>query len=302
MRTASARRRFGLLALLLCLCAVVLSGCEADTSLHIYPDQTYTMHSTLAVPVEAGSQLTCTSLKNLLLQAGGQGQTRVEDKSTKQEINCVIDFTKPQPIANSGSPFVTITHYSGRYRVSLPGDPSYSSIVEGAQFKFSITFPGPVTDISGSYGAKADGNTVTWTNPRVLNTGFTVEGRDNAGFSLSQVVIWALTALVLLSALGTSRALGRPDSFKKIQQRWRAFWIPTRPKIIAALDKAKQLLRQGGTKGRQGATKAGRSIGKGAKRAGSSAAKATKKAFTSTSKFAKKMAERASSAMKNKKK
>ncbi|WP_440201570.1 LppM family (lipo)protein, partial [Aerococcus urinae] len=58
--------------------------------------------------------------------------------------------------------------------MSLPGDPSYSSIVEGAQFKFSITFPGPVTDISGSYGAKADGNTVTWTNPRVLNTGFAV--------------------------------------------------------------------------------------------------------------------------------
>ena len=226
-------RAFAALALLVGLCAA-LSGCESTTAIRIYPDQTYTLHATMGIPKNEGSQITCASLQNLLLEAGGQGQTRVLDRSTVKQTRCTIDFTKPQPIASSGAPFVTIKHYSGRYSVSLPGDPSYSNLNENTRFKLSLTFPGPITDTSGAAGGKVDGDTITWTNPKVLNTGFEVEARDNAGFSLSQVLIWALMAALLMLALGMSRALGRPDSFQKMRRRWRAFWIPTRTKIFAS--------------------------------------------------------------------
>lgn len=187
-----------LLALILLPCALLLSGCEARTQMQIYENDTYSFSTHLTQPRTA-QDIKCKDQIPGIEDYLKTAQVAIKDQSTDRVSDCTITV-KAQHISQAKKPFVTIKHIGDSYVVKLAPVQSLDFLdAQTDQFRLTITFPGPVLKTDAYSGAKADGNTVTWTTPQALVKGFEVRGQDHPGITMNQK--WGIGFLVIVVAL-----------------------------------------------------------------------------------------------------
>ncbi len=213
-----------LLALMLLPLALLLSGCQADTQMQIYENDTYSFSTHLTQPRTA-QDIKCKDQIPGIEDYIKTAQVAIKDKSTDQVSDCTITV-KAQHISQAKKPFVTIKHIGDSYVVKLSPVQSLDFLdAQTDQFRLAITFPGPVLKTDSYSGAKAEGNTVTWTTPQALVKGFEVRGQDHPGITMNQK--WVIGFLVILIALVVALVVFRKHPriapiWSKLMQAWKA--------------------------------------------------------------------------------
>lgn len=202
-------------AVMMVVVGLSVSACESRGELHILRDDTYTVEMTVSAPKTGLQNLNCDELKKSFSEAGGESAGHIDDLSTEKEARCHIVISEPQPISSAKAPFPTIVRSSGKYTVKLaPGLIKREIISPQTSILWEVTFPGKVMDVSKSNGGKIVGNgdTVRWTDPRILYEGFQVEGAaavytvKTAARAIRDFVIGFALFLVLFALLRTPEA------------------------------------------------------------------------------------------------
>ncbi len=186
MTQRTQRRKMGILLALLLPITMLLSACKSDNTIEITSGggMNFTMDMVDTDGLMASSGITCDMMSDLMSaeEPIPDGIFEVEDISQGDNLGC--RFTISTPFAVDGN---ILVDDGDSYTLNLSSEDmggADMSELDGLgplEFTFNVTMPGPITD--ASEGGQINGNTVTFTDPKFLESGFSVTGQKSGNSS-----------------------------------------------------------------------------------------------------------------------
>ncbi len=186
MTQRTRRKKMGILLALLLPITMLLSACKSDNTIEITSDggMNFTMDMVDTDGLMSASGITCDMMSDMLSSEDPipDGVFEVEDISQGDNLGC--RFTISTPFAVDGN---ILVDNGDSFTLNMSSEDmggADMSELDGLgplEFTFNITMPGPITDASD--GGQINGNTVTFTDPKFLESGFTVTGQKSGNSS-----------------------------------------------------------------------------------------------------------------------
>ena len=186
MTQRTRRKKMGILLALLLPITMLLSACKSDNTIEITSNGgvNFTMDMVDTDGLMASSGFTCDMMSDLMVdeQPILDGSFEVKDIGQGDNLGC--RFTISAPFAVDGD---ILTDNGDSFTLNMSSadmggaDMSELGGLGPLDFTFNVTMPGPITD--ASEGGQINGNTVTFTDPAVLESGFSVTGQKSGGSS-----------------------------------------------------------------------------------------------------------------------
>ncbi len=186
MTQRTQRKKMGILLALLLPITMLLSACKSDNTIEITSDggMNFTMDMVDTDGLMASSGVTCDMMSDLMSgeEQIPDGTFEVKDISQGDNLGCRFTITTPfavdgKILVDNGDSFtlnMSSADMGGADMSELDG-------LGPLEFTFNVTMPGPITDASD--GGQINGNTVTFTDPTALESGFSVTGQKSGNTS-----------------------------------------------------------------------------------------------------------------------
>ena len=173
-------KKFRVLLALLLPFTLLLTACKSDNTMEITAEGgvIFTMDMIDTDGMMQTTGMTCDSMKEMMGESDptvGSEEFTVEDISEGGTMGCRITVSTDDAVDGS-----TLVDNGDSYTLNLTSsdmDGTSMSELEALgpiDFSFNVTMPGEITDASD--GAQINGNTATYTDPTVLESGFSVTG------------------------------------------------------------------------------------------------------------------------------
>ncbi|MDR1851211.1 MAG: hypothetical protein LBR21_00945 [Propionibacteriaceae bacterium] len=218
---------------------LVLAGCvKLEMNVDIKGDNDVQLQAVVGIEKDYASMAEVTE-DNVCDKLGSSlsSDTDIQTKAVDdgEYISCEITGTQSIDGFNSDSVDQGITHADGLYTFKLKVDESELSGYPGAStsldtmfsaFKISVTFPGEVTEHSGT--STVSGTTVTWTQVSELfsSEGLLASGKDagglfssGAGLNPTTWIILGIALVVVVAVIVLVIVLARNKKAKQAQQQ-----------------------------------------------------------------------------------
>ena len=182
MTQCTQRRKTGILLALLLPFTMLLSACKWDNVMEITPagGMNFTVDLIDTEGLTAASGVTCDMMSDFVAddELFATATFEAEDISEGSNLGCRFVVTTPiadsKILVDNGDSLTLNIVASATDDMYIPGPDSLGPL----EFTFSITMPGTIIDTSE--GGQIIGNTVTFTDPSVLESGFSVTSQKSA--------------------------------------------------------------------------------------------------------------------------
>ncbi len=182
MTQRTQRRKIGVLLAFLLPLTTLLSACKWDNTMEITPTggMNFTVDLIDTEGLTSASGITCDTMSDLMAddELFATGTFEVEDISEGGNLGCRFVVTTPlvdsKILVDNGDSLTLNIVASATADMYIPRPDSLGPL----EFTFNVAMPGPIIDASG--GGHISGNTVTFTDPTVLESGFSVTGQKSS--------------------------------------------------------------------------------------------------------------------------
>ncbi|MFT3943814.1 MAG: hypothetical protein QM705_08330 [Ancrocorticia sp.] len=185
MTQRTQRKKTGMILALLLPITMLLSACKWDNTIDITPSGGLNFAAELidTEGLTSASGVTCEMLSDLMAddELFPTGSFEVEDISEGSNLGCRFVVATPiasdEILVDNGDSYTLNIGSSATNDMYIPAPDSLGPL----EFTFNVTMPGPI--IEASEGGQINGNTVTFTDPAVLESGFSVTGQKSGDLS-----------------------------------------------------------------------------------------------------------------------